>query len=89
MVKDSTNSNFQAVMNRKKSVKNLNLFENWTFSKINYLIFSVALLFIMAGYLFMATGSVNSVQSLTIAPIILLIGYLVLIPLALIYKSRR
>jgi hypothetical protein len=76
-------------MNRKKSVKNLNLFENWTFSKINYLIFSVALLFIMAGYLFMATGSVNSVQSLTIAPIILLIGYLVLIPLALIYKSRR
>ncbi len=76
-------------MNRKKSVKNLNLFENWTFSKINYLIFSVALLFIIAGYLFMATGSVNSVQSLTIAPIILLIGYLVLIPLALIYKSRR
>jgi len=76
-------------MNRKKSVKNLNLFENWTFSKINYLIFSVALLFIIAGYLFMATGSVNSVQSLTIAPIILLIGYLILIPLALIYKSRR
>jgi len=76
-------------MSGKKSVKNLNLFENWTFSKINYLIFSVALLFIIAGYLFMATGSVNSVQSLTIAPIILLIGYLVLIPLALIYKSRR
>ena len=76
-------------MSGKKSEKNLDLFENWTFSKVNYLIFGIGLLFIIAGYLIMATGTVNSVQSLTIAPIILLIGYLILIPLALFYKSRQ
>ncbi len=36
----------------------------------------------------MALGETYSFQSLTLAPIILSIGYLVLIPLALIYKDK-
>jgi len=36
----------------------------------------------------MAYGEVNSFQSLTLAPIILFIGYIILIPSALIYKDR-
>ena len=36
----------------------------------------------------MATGTVNSFQSLTIAPIMLFIGYIIIIPLALIYTEK-
>jgi hypothetical protein len=76
-------------MSGKKSEKNVELFENWTFSKINYIIFGIGLVFIVLGYLIMATGSVNSTQSLTVAPIMLLVGYLILVPLALIYKRKQ
>jgi dipeptide/tripeptide permease len=76
-------------MSGKKSEKNVELFENWTFSKINYIIFGIGLVFIVLGYLIMATGSVNSAQSLTVAPIMLLVGYLILVPLALIYKRKQ
>ena len=35
----------------------------------------------------MAYGKVNSFQSLTLAPVILFIGYIILIPSALIYRK--
>ena len=37
----------------------------------------------------MASGEVYSIQSLTIAPIILFLGYIIFIPLALIYKDKK
>ena len=37
----------------------------------------------------MATGEVNSFQSLTIAPIFLFIGYIILIPLSLIIEKKE
>ena len=52
-----------------------------------YLLFSGILLIIL-GYIIMAYGEVNSFQSLTLAPIILFIGYIILIPSALIYKGK-
>ena len=36
----------------------------------------------------MATGEVNSFQSLNIAPIFLFIGYIILIPLSLIIERK-
>ena len=64
------------------------LFESWSFNKTNYLLLFSGILFIILGYFIMAYGEVNSFQSLTLAPIILFIGYIVLIPSALIYKKR-
>ena len=46
-------------------------------------------MFIILGYLIMALGETYSFQSLTLAPIILTIGYLVLIPSALLYKEKE
>lgn len=54
----------------------------------NYLILGIGVLTIIIGYIVMATGDTYSFQSLTLAPIILLIGYLILIPLALLYRRR-
>ncbi len=81
--------NFPAAMSTNKQ-KNENPFlQGWTFTKINYILFGLGLLFIIAGYFVMAAGEVDSFQSLTLAPIMLFIGYIVLIPLALIIQQKK
>ena len=75
-------------MDRKNKNTNLHLFENWSFSSKNYLIFGIGLVLIILGYFIMVMGTVNSFQSLTLAPIMLFIGYIVIIPLALIYRDK-
>ena len=60
-----------------------------SFSKLNYLLFILGLLMIFLGYIVMATGHVTSFQSLTLAPILLFLGYIIFIPLSLIISSDR
>ena len=69
--------------------KNKPLFHSWSFGKINYQLFGIGLLTIMLGYLIMATGKTDSVQSIKIAPIILIIGYCIIIPAAILVKSKN
>ena len=64
------------------------LFGFWSFNKTNYLLLFSGVFLIILGYFMMAYGEVYSFQSLTLAPIILFIGYIILIPSALIYKER-
>ncbi len=68
--------------------KSPHLFETWSFSKTNYIFFGSGLGLIILGYIVMAMGEVNSFQSLTLAPIMLFIGYIVLIPIALLYRDQ-
>jgi hypothetical protein len=44
---------------------------------------------IILGYVIMAVGDTYSFQSLSVAPILLTIGYIFLIPASLIYKDRK
>ena len=44
---------------------------------------------IVLGYIIMVTGDTYSFQSLSVAPIMLTIGYIILIPASLIYKDRE
>jgi len=60
---------------------------SWPYKRKNYLLFGVGVFVIIVGYLIMYVGEVNSVQSLVISPLLLLAGYLVIIPLALLYKK--
>ena len=66
----------------KQSVKFL-----WPYKRKNYLLFGVGVFVIIVGYLIMYSGEVNSFQSLVISPLLLLAGYIVIIPLALLYKK--
>ena len=75
-------------MNKKKEQKNVHLFEGWTFSKKNYFLGAIGLATIIFSYVVMASGTVNSFQSLTIAPIMLFVGYIIVIPAALIYRGK-
>tara|TARA_B100001250_G_scaffold321175_1_gene284171 strand:+ start:252 stop:506 length:255 start_codon:yes stop_codon:yes gene_type:complete len=76
------------LFHNKNSKDSGTLFESWTLSRTNYVLFVSGLLLIIFGYVIMSTGEVNSFQSLTLAPIMLFIGYIVLIPAALIYRDK-
>ena len=65
------------------------LFQGWNFEKENYVFFIVGIISVILGYIIMATGETYSFQSLSLAPILLFVGYIILIPIALIYKKDK
>ena len=77
------------LFHNKDSESTTALFESWSFSTVNYYLFGIGLALIILGYIVMASGEVNSFQSLTVAPIILFIGYIIFIPAALIYRDKN
>ena len=77
------------ITNASKDKSNMKFSQSWGFSKLNYLIFAFGLISIFFGYVVMATGEVNSFQSLTLAPIFLFLGYIILIPISLLIKKKR
>ncbi len=54
----------------------------WPFGKKNYIWFGVALAVMIIGYILLGTGDI------TMAPILLVIAYCVLIPVAILVKGR-
>ena len=73
--------------NNKDNTKDI--FSSWSYSKNNYVLFFLGIVMIILGYIIMALGETYSFQSLSLAPVILTIGYLVLIPAALIYREKE
>jgi len=67
---------------------NTSLFEGWAFGKTNYILLLIGVLSLILGYYLMASGSVNSFQSLTLSPILLFLGYIIIIPFALVYREN-
>ena len=76
-------TNFLIMENKNK--KTLEFF--WPYKRKNYLLFGVGVFVIIVGYLIMYLGEVNSFQSLVISPLLLLVGYLVIIPMAILIKQ--
>tara|TARA_Y100001970_G_scaffold208512_1_gene254121 strand:- start:536 stop:766 length:231 start_codon:yes stop_codon:yes gene_type:complete len=76
-------------MSTDKKQNNFSLFDSWAFGKLNYILFSIGLALVIFGYIFMASGDVNSFQSLTLAPIMLFLGYIVVIPISLVYRDKQ
>jgi dipeptide/tripeptide permease len=65
------------------------LFHSWSFGKINYQLFGIGLLIITIGYIIMATGATESYQSVKLAPLVLILGYCVFIPAAILIKPKN
>ncbi len=53
----------------------------WSFGMKNYVLFGIALVVIILGYVSLSQGSI------TLAPILLILGYCVLIPIAIMLKA--
>ena len=88
MVAFSRKRNFVVAMDKNNSQNKVGLFDEWAFGKKNYLLFAAGLALVIFGYIFMASGEVNSFQSLTLAPIMLFLGYIVVIPIALVFREK-
>ncbi|OQX95205.1 hypothetical protein B6I21_06635 [candidate division KSB1 bacterium 4572_119] len=58
------------------------------FGKENYILFLIGVLVIVIGYIFMAQGPADSFWSLTLAPILLVISYCLIIPASILYKKK-
>ena len=82
MIENTKKENLKNKSNMKRSL-------SWGFSKLNYLFFTFGLISIFFGYIVMAKGEVNSFQSLTLAPIFLFLGYIILIPISLLINRKE
>jgi hypothetical protein len=59
------------------------------FSSQNYLFFGIGLVLIVIGYIALSRGPWDSFWSLTLAPILLVLGYCVLVPVAILYRKKN
>ena len=73
---------------KQGNTDNKPLFHSWSFGKINYQLFGIGLFVIILGYIAMASGETESIQSVKIAPLILIVGYCILIPAAILVKPK-
>lgn len=53
----------------------------WPFGKKNYIVFGLAMLSIILGYITLGNGSI------TLAPILLVLGYCILVPVAILIRD--
>ena len=61
---------------------------NFPLTAENYQIFGIGILVIILGYISLSQGPADSFWSLTLAPILLVLGYCVIIPISILYKKR-
>ncbi len=59
------------------------------YGKRNYQLFFGGLAFIIIGYVLMWNSEVYSQQALTVSVLFLTVGYVILLPLAIIYKGNK
>jgi len=69
-----------ATVKKKASAADRSL--EWPFDKKNYVIFAVALVVIIAGFIFLSLGDI------TMAPILLVIGFVGLVPYAILARGK-
>ena len=67
-----------------KNQDNSKLFTSWDYNRKNYLFFAIGIAVVVLGYLLMAYGETTSFQSVKLAPILLIIGYCIIIPISII-----
>ena len=69
-------------------IKRSALAQQLPFKKSNYQIFAVGIAIVILGYVALAQGPADSFWSLTLAPILLVLGYCVVIPFAILYQKK-
>ena len=53
------------------------------------MLFVIGLVSIVLGYIIIANNTVDSIASTKIGPVMLFIGYCVMIPISIIYKPKK
>lgn len=76
-------------VNRRESRRKASREAHLPLGKQNFLILGAGLIVILIGYLTMITGGVEGFLPLVVAPILLVAGYCVVIPIGILYRPRR
>lgn len=63
--------------------------ESLPFTRSNYQIMIVGLVLIVAGYFALSQEPWDGVMPLVVAPILLVLGYIVVIPAGILYRSKK
>ena len=66
----------------KKEKKTASEGFEWPFGPRNYILFAIGIIVIVVGYISLSAGSI------TLAPILLVLGYCVLIPVSIIIRGK-
>jgi len=76
-------------MVKKRRVRGKGSGSNISYGKKNYQLFFAGLAFIVLGYVLMWNSEVYSRQALTVSILLLIVGYVVLLPLAIMYRKNE
>jgi len=74
--------------NVKTSTKSLPSPFNIYWEKTNYLLFGLGMLLIILGFYFMSLGEWDSSSSLVISPILLFLGFVVVMPASILFRKK-
>ncbi len=74
--------------NVKAAKKSLPSAFNIYWEKTNYLLFGIGLLVVILGFYFMSLGDWNSFSALMISPILLFIGFVIVLPASILYRKK-
>ena len=81
-----------AVKTKKKNVKasskSLPSPFNMYWERTNYLLFGLGMFLIILGFYFMGQGEWDSSSSLVVSPILLFLGFVVVMPVSILYRKR-
>ncbi len=59
------------------------------FTSANYKLLGITVLVLIAGYILLGQGPVENHLSWSIAPVLLVLGYCVLVPITILYKAKQ
>lgn len=82
-------SKLQSVQNLKTKKQRKELSHlHFAMTSKNYMIIGIGIAIIILGYFFMSANSVDGFLPTTVAPILLIIGYCVVVPFGILYKDK-
>jgi hypothetical protein len=72
-----------------KQSKRVKVDDIFPFERENFIIMGIGLLFIIAGYIALSGNTVEGFSQLTLAPLLLVTGYCVIIPFGIMYRRKE
>jgi hypothetical protein len=79
----------RGIMAKEQKKKKTSALPGFSFGKKNLYILGIGLGLLVIGYIMMSQPPVNGFLSLTMSPIVLLIAYLIVIPIAIMYGRNK
>ena len=76
-------------MAKISQVKKVKKDETFPFERENYIILGVGLLLIVAGYVALSGNTIGGFVTLTLAPLLLVIGYCIVVPFGILYRKKE